>query len=427
MPANKPQTTPSQETAGAVVKRDDSNKPPAQVMTQIPAISDPAPAASVLPAQPVPPTVSPGRMKRRHYGVIYSFLLLVAAPAIVAAWYLWTRAMDQYASTVGFSVQTEEVSSAIEILGGISELSGSSSSDTDILYEYIQSQKLVSDIDTKLDLRGLWSWPRTDPVFTFDAPGSIEDLVTYWKRMVRVNYETATGLIEVRVLAFRPEDATTIAQTIFAESTTMINALSDIAREDAIRYAREELDTAVERLKQARQAITDFRNRHQIVDPEADIQIQVGLLAMLQSQLAEALIEYELLIETTRTNDPRITQADRRVRIIRSQIAEERSKLGIGDGSAGGSAYAAVIGEYEHLTVDREFAEQTYTGSLVNYDSALAEARRQSRYLAAYVLPTVSEEAQYPQRGILLSLLGLFLFMFWGIATLVFYSLKDRR
>lgn len=378
-------------------------------------------------AKPVPPPVAHGRLRRRHYGVVVSFLLMVLLPVAVAGWYLYTRAADQYASILGFSVRSEEISSAIELLGGITELSGSSSSDTDILYEFIQSQKLIADIDAKLDLREIWSWPEDDFFFTYQSPGSIEKLVRHWRRMVQVSYDSGTSLIEVRVLAFRAEDATAIAQAILDESSGMINELSAIAREDAIRYARQELDGAVERLKEARQAMTAFRNRHQIVDPAADIQIQVGLLATLQSQLAEALIEQELLTETTRPNDPRIEQFARRIRIIRNQIEEERRKLGLGDSALDGSAFATVVGEYERLAVDLEFAQQTYTGALANYDGALAEARRQSRYLAAYVLPTRSEEPQYPQREILLGMLALFLFMLWGILVLVYYSLRDRR
>ena len=105
-----------------------------------------------------------------------SLLICVLLPIAVSAWYLWTRAADQYASTVGFTVRREESSSAIGLLGGLSSLVGmstSSSSDTDILYEYIQSQELVSKIDKQLDLRRIWSRPvKTDPVFAYHPPGT---------------------------------------------------------------------------------------------------------------------------------------------------------------------------------------------------------------------------------------------------------------
>lgn len=396
---------------------------PAQV---VPVTPSPA-AAPVSPPKAVRPPVRPARLKSRHAGVLASLLLFVLLPAAAVAYYLWEIAADQYASTVGFSVRREEVGSALDILGGITALSGSSSSDTDILYEFIQSQKLVAEIDTALDLRVIWSRPENDPVFAYAAPGTIEDLAAHWRRKVQVSYDAGSQLIEVRALAFTPEDATAIATTIYEKSSEMINALSAIAREDSIRFARQDLDEAVARLKTARLALTAFRNKNQIVDPATDIQSQASLLGLLQARLAEALIELDLLNDATKATDPRVIQAQRRIAVIENRIHEERRKLGIGSEAAGDEVLADVLGEYESLVVDREFAERTYTASLATYDGALAEARRQTRYLAAHVLPTSAESAQFPQRLTLLALASLFLFLIWSICLLVYYSLKDRR
>jgi len=384
-------------------------------------------AATNGDAQRVTQPVASASLKRRHWAVIISFVLCVVLPMLLVAGYLWTRAADRYASTVAFSVRTEEKSSALEVLGGITQLSGSSSSDTDILYEFLQSQKLVADIDAKIDLRAMWSKPENDPYFAFDESGTIEDLVSYWNRMVKIYYDDGAGLIEVRVQAFDPADATLIAQTLFERSSEMINGLTAIAREDAIRYAREELETSVERLKQARQAVTEFRNKNQLVDPSVDLQTQAGLLGKLEAQLADALIELDLLVDTIRTDDPRVLQAHRRIEVVEMRIAAERRKLGIGGDAEGGEVYANLFGEYERLVVDREFAEQTYTSAQASYDGALSEARRQSRYLAAYVEPTLAESSRFPERKTLLGLTGLFIMLIWATLVLVIYAIKDRR
>lgn len=376
---------------------------------------------------PVPPPAKPARIQPRHTMALISGVIVVVLPVCVLAFYLWAIAADQFASTVGFSVRKEEVGSAIEILGGITQLSGSSSSDTDILYEYIQSQKMVALLDEKVDLRGLWSKPAFDPVFAYDSEGTIEDLITYWGDMVRISYDGGSGLIEVRVLAFDPDDAKSIAEGIFAESSNMINELSTIAREDSIRYAIEELDTAVERLKLAREAITRFRNENRIVDPSVDLQTQAGLLGTLQTQLIEALIDLDLLLATSQAEDPRVVKAKRRVAVIETRIEEERRKRGVTGGGIGNVTFTTLIGEYERLVVDREFAEQTYVSSLATRDSALAEARRQSRYLAAHIKPTLAEKSNFPQRLTVLGLFSLFMSMAWAISVLVVYSLKERR
>ena len=115
---------------------------------------------------------------------------------------------------------------------------------------------------------------------------------------------------------------------------------------------------------------------------------------------------------------------ERKIEVIQSRIDQERAKFSVGDG---GQDYATIVSEFERLTVDREFAEQTYTAALTNFDLARAEAQRQSRYLAPYVRPTMAEKSEYPQRFVILGLVALFSLLAWAIITLVFYSLRDRR
>lgn len=376
----------------------------------------------------VPPTVQRAKRQGRHWMVILSFMLMVALPASVTGWYLWERAVDQYASHVGFSVRTEEKGSAVELLGAVTDLSGSSSTDTDILYEFLQGQELVAAIDAKLDLRAIWSKadPAVDPVFAYHPPGTIEDLVDHWERMVKIYYDSGTGLLDLRVLAFDPEDATALANEIYARANARINELSAVAREDAIGYAREELTQAEDRLREARVAIQAFRNRTQIIDPTIQTQTQSGLIGALETQLAEAQIERRLLEETARPNDPRIKQSELKIDVIRAQIAEERGKLGL-EGVDGTGSVADLVGEYEALAVDLEFAQQAYTAARATFDAARNEARRQSRYLAPHVKPTKAEQSKYPDRPLILGLITLFLFLSWSVVVLVAYALRDRR
>jgi capsular polysaccharide transport system permease protein len=438
MPGPQPPADGSQPAPGParpVLLRPIPAAVPGPVIAPPRPISAAAPKLAAKPASAPPPGVRPpvkaARLRLRHALLALSFLVCVVLPASLAAAYLWGRAADQYASTVGFSVRREEGGSAIELLGGLTSISGTSSSDTDILFEFLQSQRLVTDLDARLNLREIWSKAADDPFFAFEGE-SVEDLVEYWERMVEVAYDKASGLIEVRVLAFDPDDAQRIAAALFDASAKMINELSAIAREDSIRYARTDLDESIERLKVAREAVTAFRNRHQLVDPRIELQNQGGLLGTLQAQLAAALIEQDLLRDTTRPDDPRLTQAQRRIEVIEARIAAERGKVGlVGSGGAlgtgGGDAFASLVGEYERLSVDLEFAERTYVATLAAYDAALAEARRKSRYLAAYAQPTRAETSRFPERGTLFGLLALFLFLAWAIVVLVAYALKDRR
>lgn len=363
--------------------------------------------------------------------ILGSFLLLVLLPSLVWAWYLWARASDQYVSTVGFSVRKEQGSPAIDLLGGLSAFGGAgggSASDTDILYEYIRSQDMVEKIDAELDLRPRLSrdWPH-DFVFAFNPNGHIEDLTKYWRRQVNVVYDNTTGLITLNVSAFTPQDAQQIAEAVFKESSDKINQLSTIARDDSTRLAKAELDKTREELTETRQAMTAFRMRSQIVDPTADLTSQMGVLSGLQARLAEQLVAHDLLIDNAKPTDHRVVQSQQKIDALRKLIEAERAKFGSSSSGPAGESYSQLMAEYEKLAVDREFAEGAYRSARIAYETAIAEAQRQARYLAAHIQPKVAQSSTEPNRIWLLCVVVGLLLIGWSILVLIYYSIRDRR
>lgn len=370
------------------------------------------------------------KLKARHRGILIAFVLVVILPVLATGSYLYLWAANQYSSTLAFTMRSEDSSSAAsDFLGGLSTTLGGSNSanDSDIVYQFLRSQDMVRAIDAQIDLRALYTRPEADILLRFDPDGTTEDLTEYWRRMIRIAYDSGSGLTELQALAFRPEDAKLIAEAIEAEAMRLVNDLSITAREDATRYASDDLDIALERLKTAREALTTFRIQNQIVDIDADLRSQSAIIAALEQQLTAALVDQDLLQTSTGENDPRVQQASRRVEVIRQRIANERSKFGGEAVNTTGESYARIVAEFERLTVDREFAERAYTTALANYDAAIAEANRRNRYLAAYIRPTTAEKSEYPQRGLNTLLVALFAFMAWAIGSLVYYSLRDRR
>lgn len=350
----------------------------------------------------------------------------MVAPVFVSSWYLIQRAQDQYTSTFAFSVRSEEMGSAFDFLGGLSALGSSGSSDTDILYEFVMSRAIVDRVQNRLDLRLVYSFNyRTDPWFSFDPNGTIEDLSKYWNDMVKVFYDRNTGIIEVRVHTFSALDAQKIAQIIVEESTNKINDLSAISRLDTIKYAEAELNASLARLKLARKAMTGFRSLNELVDPAAELGVQTGLLSALQGELSSLLIESDVLADIANIDDPRRVELKRRIEIVENRIEDERSKF-----SSQGldkSDYSKLLGEYESLLVDREYAEQAYLASMATYDAAVMEANRKSRYLATYIEPTFAERAEYPQKKLLVFLIFTISLFGWATLVLLYYALRDRR
>lgn len=383
--------------------------------------------ASVTVLNSVKAVAPPARFRKRHLVLATSFLLGVILPSLAAFVYLYTVAADQYSSRVSFSIRSEEFQNPLDALGSLGQLSTGTSSDASILNEYIRSQKLLEDISENIDLQKLYSRPDYDPVFAFREGQPIEDLLSYWQWMTYISYDAGTGLIDIEAFAFSPENAREIATAVMQASSKLVNELSNIAREDTTKHAEFELERAQERLAEAREKLRALRDKEQIVDPRIDLESQMGVLTALQTQLATKIIEYDLLIGTTREDDPRVIGVGKSIKVIEKRIAEEREKIGKTTSDSEREALSSIVGDFEGLLAEREFAEQAYLAAAASYDAALAEARRKSRYLAAHIPPTFAQSAQYPQRFLLgLGVLGTCL-LIWSILVLTVYSAMDRR
>jgi capsular polysaccharide transport system permease protein len=405
-----------------------------------PKVGDPArPRAEALPPRApasgsdaaalfVGDPATPARLRPRHRGIMLSLILVVLLPVLASAVYLGFLAQDQYASTTGFTIRQGETETASEILGGLTQLvGGGNAGNADLLFEFLQSQEIVERIDSQIDLRAHYSatWP-WDPVYSIWPEGTIEDLSRFWRRMVRITYNQSSGLIVIEVRARDPGTARDIARLIIAESETMINMLNETARRDSMANAESDLAEALERLRGAREEMVAFRARTQILDPMADIQGRMGVLNNLQQQLAEALVDYDLLLHTAEGADPRVRQAVRRIEVIRDRIAQERRSFAAQDVTVDNTDYPQLLAQYEGLRVTQEFAEQSYRASLTALDSARSNAERQQLYLATFIRPTLAQRAEYPQRLLLIGLTALFAGLLWSIMALVYYSLRDR-
>jgi capsular polysaccharide transport system permease protein len=355
-----------------------------------------------------------------------AFLLIVVLPTLSYSWYLWSRAADQYESDIGFGSRTEEGPSTFNFVGALTGAGQTGSKDMDILNQFVVSQELVTKIDAELDLKAIWSKPAADPLNAFHKDGTIEDLVSYWERMVLVDYDTATGLMNLRVFAFDPADAQRIANSILRESTAIINQLSQTAQEDTTRYSKQMLAETEQKLAAARLAVLDYQVKNNIVDPSNVVSNQLTVVATLVQELANTQVELDMLEGTVPEGDPRVSIMRRRLEVIENRIAAERAKVGAAS-SPDQPGYATLLAEFERLKVEQDFAQQAYLSALAAHDQALADAQKKTRYLATYVAPTLAEAPTAPNRPVHAALAALIGFLIWSVTVLTYYALRDRR
>ncbi|WP_052700851.1 hypothetical protein [Loktanella sp. S4079] len=370
------------------------------------------------------------RLQRKRRNKLWaSFVMLVLIPIGLVTYYYTAVATDRYAARAGFSIRGIEVNGGLDGLGALTGLasSGSTTADTYVVLDYLESRRLLEDVDARLNLREVFSDPDIDFLSRLPADAPIEDFVEFWNRRIHTQSDPTSGIIEFEVQSVSPEHAQQIGAAVLELTQALVNELSASARQDALSFAREEVALQETRLRESLERIREFRNSEKSVDPTASAALEIQLLSELESRLIDINARIAAQRESLDENAPSLVALRRQAEALSEQIDARRLEIGgaLID-ETGASGVSEQLAAFETLDVERRLAEQSYASALNSLEQARRDADRQQRYLAVHVRPQTPEKSEYPRRERNIFLASFMLFAIWGIGTLLTYSVRDH-
>lgn len=409
--------------------------------TTAPVQTQPAAKQAAPPPQPQPmalpaPEASPGRRTAQAFRrrmLVLSAILFVVLPSLGAAAYYAFVAADQYSVETRFAIRGPEGTGATDLLGMFTGVAatGSTMTDSYILMDYIHSKEILLKLAETIDVRKIFSHPDADWLSAFtDSSAPNETFIDYWRKMVRMSFDTSSRIMTVEVLAFSPEDALKLSQAILALSERLVNELSERSRLDAIALAQQEVGRMEDRLRTSSQMLREFRDRNQDIDPAQTALANVQRLSILEGQRNEARAKLASQRAFMKDDAPSIQVTLSQIEALEQQIAGEKARLGKGseDGSKGidTSTLSTKVNEYQGLLLEQEFAQKALVVALSSLERARALADQQQRYLGTFVPPRLPEEAIYPKRIVSTIIVSLAALALWVIGVLIVYAVRDH-
>jgi capsular polysaccharide transport system permease protein len=391
---------------------------------------------------------------QRSSATSISFLVCVALPVIAASIYYGFIASPQYLAEFRFSVTQSSppalASSGVPTFGnGPSPISNGqianttviaaagsplpggfsvtvSSQQNQIVVDYLLSRQAVADLQERIGVERLYAKPEVDWWARFDDGKPREKFVDYWRWMVSANYDMITGLATAQVRAFAPEDAQLIADSLVKLSDELVNRIDMRPKQDFLKFAQEEYRRAEASLKTAHEALTNLRDTETIVDPNASaVAGNVQLAPTLKASLTQLQATLNSLIER------RLDVNGPDVQVLRSQIDAARDQLAQVEGevshTSDGAVLANIIGGWEQLILDWQYAQTSLLMSKQNLDQARALTGARTLYLTPYVMPAKPESPTYPLGTLWTFLFGLTLFGAWLAGLLIVKAIKETN
>ncbi len=328
------------------------------------------------------------------------FLLAVVLPTLLAALYYGLIASDIYISESRFVIKSpDQKRSQVSTLANLVQTTGLSGGQeqTNEILTFVRSRDALKALQKSVAIRDKFARPEADFLSRFPRPfsdGSFESLFKYYGKRVdaRLDSETSTAIIKVE--AFTPQDAYIINRQLLDLSEGLVNQLNGRARGKAIIEAQRQVDLATQRAKDARVALTQYRNAKALIDPAKQAG---GVLEISNTLIGErAALQAQLdLMQREAPGNPSIPALRNRISAISVQIASQDGRV-VGNGSG----IASKLGGYENLLVEQEFATESLTAANSALVQARAEAQRQQFYLERIVDPNTPDIPLLPKRFI---------------------------
>ncbi len=362
---------------------------------------------------------------RRSFRLPLGLILVVVLPTLIASIYYLFIATPIYVSEARFIVRAANQSQP-SALGVALQGVGLTSTQTDsfTVHEYIGSRDGLAMIQRRFDLNKVFGPRRADFISRYPRPfekRSEEALYRATKRFMTVGYDSTTGVSTLRVKAYSPEEAKSLADAVLSGSEALVNGLNERASQNALLDATAARDLARAHVDEAQSTLTAFRNSQAFVDPTLNARESSELIGTLRANVA-ALSAERSQIAASAPSSPQLPIIDSRIEAYRSQIERERAAI-----SGGANSLAPKIGAYEDLVKNRELADKELATASAALVTANQEARRQKIYLDRISNPNVPDMAVEPRRltGILTVLMSCLLA--YGVGWLIYAGLREHR
>ncbi|WP_419654879.1 capsule biosynthesis protein [Campylobacter lanienae] len=345
---------------------------------------------------------------------------------IVVIFYYTFIAADRYVSNVSLSVKSTDGSSPIS-LSGIESLVGVASSSTEdikLLQEYIKSFDMLQKLDEKINLRSLYEKQKIDLFFRIYSSTSKESYLKYYRDRIHILFDDTTGLLNVAVEGFNPEDARNISAAILEECERFINEIShNIAREQ-LRFAQGELESAKQKYKDAKNELLAFQNEYGVFDPQSLAKTKAGFITEIELQISKKETELNTMRSYLNDNAPEIVALKAELRAHKEQLEKERRKVA---SNASQDKLNDVVAQFEALYLNLSFAEDVYKTAITAVETTRIEIGRKAKQVVVIQSPYVPDSAAYPNKMYNIITIFVILTLIFGVVRLVRAIIDEHR
>lgn len=363
-------------------------------------------------------------IKSGEYKKLHSYKTVLVIMALVVFYYTFIAA-DRYVSHMSVTVKATDGSSAV--LTGLDGLiGGNSNSKEDVMYlkEYITSLDMLKKLDEKINIRELYQKQKLDFMYSLHSSTKQESYLKYYQNMVSANFDDLSGLLNIEVQGFNPEDAHTIATAILEESEIFINELSYKISREQLKFSEKELAKARENYEIAKNKMNVFQNTYSVVDPKSQIAAKATFITEIELKISQKETELNTMLSYLNESAPQVVTLRAEIKALNAQLEKEKNKVA---SDLPQDKLNNVALEFQSLALEFGFAEDVYKAALKAVETTRIEMSRKVKQLVVIQSPTTPESAEYPNKSYNIFTIFIVLTLLYRLSGLIRMIVSESR
>ena len=355
----------------------------------------------------------------------YPHLLFALVATLVMAFYWTVVANNRYVSEANVVLESPQLAApTINFQSLLSGAGNAGRSDMLLLRDYLLSVDMLNKLQGGLDIRGHYSQSSIDSFSRLsDVDAPTEKFHKYFRKRVSVEFDDYAQVLRVRVQAFDPDTAQSIAQMMLAEGERHMNNMGKRLAEEQVRFLEAQVYQLEARLDETIAELIQYQNESGLVSPQGTVESISAVVAGLESQLATLSARRSAMLSFQSPRSPEVLRIDSEIKAVNEQIIRERSRMA----QSSGDALNVLTSEYQALELKMQFARESYSAALMALENTRIEAARKLKQVSILQSPTLPEYATEPRRVYNITVFALVSLFLALIAHMLVLIIKDHR
>ncbi|MBF2717191.1 hypothetical protein [Agrobacterium vitis] len=271
--------------------------------------------------------------------------------------------------------------------------------DTAILLNYLSSPAVIQDLQKSVDLHKIYGRDDIDWFSRLRSDATQDDILKYWKKRYSASVNAKSGIVELEVTAFTPQEAHDLSKLVLKLSEQQINQLSSGMWDDLLVSTQRDVDNATKEVSELRGKLRDTQNQTGVFDVDLSATSIITVLTNIESSIADLKSRRMALSQSVSASSPQMAEIDRRIAGLEEQSKSMQAKTaGLSTGADGNLADYSSL--FNKLNLDLKMAESRMKSAISDFEKVKLVSSLQLVYLDSFTDSTLPDTNKYPSTGL---------------------------